>query len=925
MKIFRKMTAVVLSLVTALTMGLGTAPLTALAGLDDGGSFTINYDLNAGNDASVVFNVASGGGVTLDAVNSKITLSGTDFATADYVIPSPTRNYYNFAKWQYNNSGDWTDFATANTIANDSITSGGAINVKANWTPISYAINWQDKDGEAISPDGAAISYTVVTSPGSITIPACVSTYAGHTFSGWSDGSNTYAEGDTYVLNQVSPATITFRETWLANDQRTVTFKDGTTTLNLSPSTYTINDDTTITLPAAPIKAGYTFDGWAVDVDGDDAPYAGGETYTIPNNNPNLVFTAQWSVNDYTITLNGLTGMDAASKTALAGWTFDDNDNPTSATITKTVESDDFVIPAIAKTHFTFDGWSTGSGAPVTTVSVAKGSVTSNATYTANWSTVKTITLNFNTGAGAFSTADAAKFTALGGTTATITLNADDNFASIATIPSPVPADGFVFTGWTVDGSSAKVMQYGLYASEFNNQTVNLAATYAAVPNGETKVETEGSGAATIDNSTLNDIKSALDDSVADDEKAVTKVDVDEDATGVGHAADDIDDKMDDAFSGATVPVSKSYVDIDITKYTTSDTKNAEAEAVTELPKVVDIAYTPSAGVANLVAIVREHGLPPTFTLFTRVMEKPTDPVDGTYWINGNTVHIYTRYFSTYGLGYATGVYNVTFDADGGSKVDPVFTDKLGSLPTPTRSGYTFDGWYYSDGKKAAAGDVITADTALKAKWTANSSGGGTTPSASSGSTSSSSSSSSGSGTVKPKTPTPVVAPAGEDVFADNDVILESNGDGTAKLADASELSGAVVIDEITIWNGLTYKVTEIAPDAFRDSKVTKVTLGANVKKVGAGAFANCKKLKSVVIGKNVTSIGKNAFKGDTKLATITIKSTKLTKASKIGKNAFAGIKSGAVVKIKASAAVYKKTVKALKKSGLKQVKFKRI
>ncbi len=54
---------------------------------------------------------------------------------------------------------------------------------------------------------------------------------------------------------------------------------------------------------------------------------------------------------------------------------------------------------------------------------------------------------------------------------------------------------------------------------------------------------------------------------------------------------------------------------------------------------------------------------------------------------------------------------NVTFDANGGSvgtsSSSVEYGSKYGSLPTPTRSGYTFTGWY----TKASGGDQVTADT----------------------------------------------------------------------------------------------------------------------------------------------------------------------------------------------------------------------
>lgn len=78
--------------------------------------------------------------------------------------------------------------------------------------------------------------------------------------------------------------------------------------------------------------------------------------------------------------------------------------------------------------------------------------------------------------------------------------------------------------------------------------------------------------------------------------------------------------------------------------------------------------------------------------------------------------------------------YTVVFDADGGS-VSPgskevIYGTSYGSLPTPTRAGHTFKGWYTAGGQQVTANTVLsgsamspTTDTSFKlyAKWSVNS------------------------------------------------------------------------------------------------------------------------------------------------------------------------------------------------------------
>lgn len=97
---------------------------------------------------------------------------------------------------------------------------------------------------------------------------------------------------------------------------------------------------------------------------------------------------------------------------------------------------------------------------------------------------------------------------------------------------------------------------------------------------------------------------------------------------------------------------------------------------------------------------------------------------------------------------------------------------------------------------------------------------------------------------------------------------------------------------------GVTYKVTSIAKNAFKNNKkLKKVTIGANITTIGANAFAGCKNLKTVDIkSKKLKSVGKNAFKGIHKKAVFKVPAKKL-KAYKKLLNSKAGIKKTMKIK----------------------------
>ena len=123
--------------------------------------------------------------------------------------------------------------------------------------------------------------------------------------------------------------------------------------------------------------------------------------------------------------------------------------------------------------------------------------------------------------------------------------------------------------------------------------------------------------------------------------------------------------------------------------------------------------------------------------------------------------------------------FTITFSGNGGIIDDEtlkIFTTgkdgKLESLPIPTRTGYTFDGWFSEryDGEKITAETIFTQDTTVYAQWTRNdssSSGSGGSGGGSSNHKHSSSGSSSNSTARNQKAK--VSCTAGGTIIANND------------------------------------------------------------------------------------------------------------------------------------------------------------
>lgn len=207
-------------------------------------------------------------------------------------------------------------------------------------------------------------------------------------------------------------------------------------------------------------------------------------------------------------------------------------------------------------------------------------------------------------------------------------------------------------------------------------------------------------------------------------------------------------------------------------------------------------------------------------------------------------------------------------------------------------------------------------------------SGGGSSSSGGASSGGSSSDGTSGGGTSSGTTDKPSVPKKGTKIKGnDGSTYIVTSGKGKTPTvqytAPKSTAKGTVTIPAKAKVDGVSYRVTSIADNAFKNNKkITKVVIGNNIVSIGKNAFAKCTKLVSVIIGKNVIKIGKDAFAGCKKLKKIVIKTKKLTKKS-VAKGAFRSVGKKVVVQVQKSE--YKAYKKLLRAKGLsKKVKIKR-
>lgn len=225
---------------------------------DENTLVTGNFNLYAKFNAnSYVINVNANGGDAVNAVN--VVYGG------EYTLPTPTRTGYTFAGYTL----DGEDFALNGTY--DKVTS---VTVRAQWTLNSYVVTI-DGDEQNVNHGGKVV---LPTAP------------VGHTFAGlYTDAEfNTAFDANTEVTSALTLYAKYTANAYVINVN--VNGGDAMPAVNV-----VYGGDYTISVPN---RTGYTFAGYTFD--GEEFALSG--TY---NRLGNITITAQWTLNTYTVTIDG--------------------------------------------------------------------------------------------------------------------------------------------------------------------------------------------------------------------------------------------------------------------------------------------------------------------------------------------------------------------------------------------------------------------------------------------------------------------------------------------------------------------------------------------------------------------------------------------------------------------------------------------
>ncbi len=392
----------------------------------------------------------------------------------------------------------------------------------------------------------------------------------------------------------------------------------------------------TITLPAEPIRTGYIFDGWYLDISL-LTEYNFSSLITT-----NITLYAKWIASTYTVTYQTNGGSSVTSQTIKYYSTA--------------------TAPTTTYYGYTFVGWY--SNEALTTLYNFNSPITADITLYAKWS-VDSYAVTFNSN---------------GGTTVNTQYI---EYNSTATQPTSPTKDGYTFAGWY--SNSALTTSY----SFATNVTANIIL-YAKWSTNSYTVTFESNGGTSVSSQTVEY------NSTASQPTAPTKSEA--------------------IFGGW-------YSDVGCTL--TYDFATKVTSNITLYARWTDVTYK--------VSFDTDGGsyLAPQYIASGSTASRPTAPTLSGYtfgdWYNSDKLLTLWDFdtpivedVTIYAKWYVKPV--VTFETNGGSSVSSQTIDynTVASEPTaPTRTGYTFVGWY-TDSALTIEWDFdtkITADITLYAKW----------------------------------------------------------------------------------------------------------------------------------------------------------------------------------------------------------------
>jgi|GEM_PF-3144890 len=164
------------------------------------------------------------------------------------------------------------------------------------------------------------------------------------------------------------------------------------------------------------------------------------------------------------------------------------------------------------------------------------------------------------------------------------------------------------------------------------------------------------------------------------------------------------------------------YLEIDITKFVDTEDKGTIKDTGTPL----EIVITFDSAKNHNPVIIRNHD--GDVRVFTLINERPAKNYyrDGTYYVKGDKIYIYSQYFSDFSVAYSEAkTYNVYLNDGNGNVTRFVVGEGTEFIPPMDikKEGFDLEGWYKDEvlvNKWNPVADTVTEGMVLYAKWVEN-------------------------------------------------------------------------------------------------------------------------------------------------------------------------------------------------------------
>ena len=625
-------------------------------------------------------------------------------------LTAPTRTGYEFYGWIGTGIS-----SPQSTVIIDAGSTGNRYYI-ALWNATHYSINYEDVETNS-NP-----RYYTIEDEVSLSYPE----KRGYVFRGWT-GTGLTRETANVTMPKGSYGDKTYTAHWNAANYVITYNLNGGQLSSSNPTIYTIESDS-ITLNN-PTKNGYTFIGWT------------GSNGTTPKTSISIskgsygdkTYTANWTKSEYTITykLNGGTtsgtnptsyNIETNSFTLInptrnyytfAGWTCANNTIPqkkytinkgsygdltmvaswtpidysitynlnggknnSSNRTTYNIETPTFSLYAPTKTGYTFAGWTSSNDSTMqTSLSIKKGS-TGNKSYTANWTAISySIAYNLNGGTNSFSNPSS------------YTIESDT-----ITLKSPT-REGYIFAGWTGSNGSTKEFNPIIKLGSIGHKS--FTANWTAISYSITYNLNGGK------NNSSNPASYTI-----ESENISLKTPAKNGYTFMG-------------WTGSNGSTPQKNITISKGSY------GNKSYVANWIPQDYIILYNLDGGTNSESNPTCYNIESENFTL--------SNPTKNGYtfigWTGSNgdekqfNVLVQSSWLKnlSYTANWQVNEYIVTYNANGGnvdiSSQNICYDEKI-THPKPTKTGYTFDGWYYDKTLYADGIWKTSSNIELTAKWT---------------------------------------------------------------------------------------------------------------------------------------------------------------------------------------------------------------